>query len=191
MTKNQGQNSGFSLIELILTIVILGFTTLIIIPFAKSVIHSPDPLIRQRAVSLGQALMDEILAKRWDENTPLGGGPVITSESAPPARGLTATSPSASAIGPDGGETDRTLYDDVDDYNNFTETDSFTDQNGNTFNLSGYTRAVAIRYINSNADPINAGMASAAGFTDSKMVMVNITTPQGESLVFTGVSCNI
>ena len=65
------RQQGFTLIELILTIVILGFAALILIPLVESIIHSPDPMIRQKAVSFGQALMDEVISKRWDENTPI------------------------------------------------------------------------------------------------------------------------
>ncbi|MEA3547813.1 MAG: prepilin-type N-terminal cleavage/methylation domain-containing protein, partial [Thermodesulfobacteriota bacterium] len=78
--KNQF-SSGFTLLELIMTIVILGSTSLILVPFFQSISRSPDPMLRQRAISLGQAMMDEIMSKKWDEETPNGGGPICSQES--------------------------------------------------------------------------------------------------------------
>ena len=71
-------NQGFTLIEIIITIVILGAVAGILVPFFNAITHSPDPVIRERAISLGQAMMDEIMAKKWDANTPMGGGPICT-----------------------------------------------------------------------------------------------------------------
>ena len=72
--KNNLHCQGFTLIEIIMTILILGMVSLILIPYFGAITSSPSPVIRQRAISLAQSMMDEILAKRWDENTPVGGG---------------------------------------------------------------------------------------------------------------------
>ncbi|MBU1405378.1 MAG: type II secretion system GspH family protein [Proteobacteria bacterium] len=178
------QNAGFTLVEIVITIVILGAVAGILVPFLNAIVHSPDPVIRERAISLGQAMMDEIMAKRWDENTPMGGGPLNTAES---ARGTVVPVP---ALGVDAGE-DRTTYDDVDDYNSMPpEIDNFTDQNNNTFNLPGYRRQVTVRYIASTANPIDENTPAAAGTTDTKLVVVRITSPLGEIFNFVAVACN-
>lgn len=178
------QNAGFTLIEIVITIVILGAVAGILVPFFNAIVHSPDPVIRERAISLGQAMMDEIMAKRWDENTPMGGGPLNTAES---ARGTVVPAP---ALGVDAGE-DRTTYDDVDDYNSMPpEIDNFTDQNNNAFNLPGYRRQVTVRYIASTANPIDENTPAAAGTTDTKLVVVRITSPLGEIFNFVAVACN-
>ncbi|MFQ6758332.1 MAG: type II secretion system protein [Deltaproteobacteria bacterium] len=178
------QNAGFTLVEIVITIVILGAVAGILVPFFNAIVHSPDPVIRERAISLGQAMMDEIMAKRWDENTPMGGGPLNTAES---ARGTVVP---AAALGIDAGE-DRTTYDDVDDYNSLPpEIDNFTDQNNNAFNLPGYRRQVAVRYIASAANPIDENTPAAAGTTDTKLVVVRITSPLGEIFNFVAVACN-
>ncbi|MBU0485848.1 MAG: type II secretion system GspH family protein [Proteobacteria bacterium] len=191
-SANAGNNRpssafGFSLLELIITIVILGFSSLVLIPFFNAITRSPDPMIRQRAISLGQGLMDEILAKKWDENTPLGGGAIATSES---TRGLAIP---ASAIGAEGGET-RIDYDDVDDYHNLTETNDFRDQNNTLFILNGYGRTAKIEYIASNATPITTtaptGALTAASATDSKRIVVTVTAPNQEQFSFVSVVCN-
>lgn len=178
------QNAGFTLVEIVITIVILGAVAGILVPFLNAIVHSPDPVIRERAISLGQAMMDEIMAKRWDENTPMGGGPLNTAES---ARGTVMPVP---ALGVDASE-DRTTYDDVDDYNSMPpEIDNFTDQNNNTFNLPGYRRQVTVRYIASTANPIDENTPAAAGTTDTKLVVVRITSPLGEIFNFVAVACN-
>lgn len=195
--KTQRHNQGFTLIEIVITIVILGAVAGILVPFFNAITHSPDPVIRERAISLGQATMDEIMAKRWDENTPMGGGPICTGES--PNLGIrptlidacvTSATPTAS-FGPDGAEP-RTDFDDVDDYNNLNEADNFTDQNGTPFALTGYSRQITVRYIPSNTDPIDQTTPAAAGITDTKLVVVRITSPlTGEVFNFIGVACNI
>ena len=191
--------AGFTLIELVLTIVILGFSVMILIPFFSSITHSPDPVLREKALALGQAMMDEILAKKWDENTPVGGGPICTGESPSQATRptlidacVTQATPVAS-LGLDGTET-RVNYNDVDDYNYYDthlETDTFTDQNGNSFTLLGYTRKVSVRYIASNTTTIDQNTAAALGTTDTKLVVVKVTSPLNEDFYFVAVVCNI
>ena len=177
---------GFTLIEIVLTIVILGAVAGLMVPFFNAIVRSPDPVIRERAISLGQAMMDEIMAKRWDENTPMGGGPLATAES---ARGATPATPLAN-LGVDAGE-NRTSYDDVDDYNGINEANNFTDQTNAAFVLTGYRRQVEVRYIASNTNPIDQNTPAAAGTTDTKLVVVTITSPLDEVFRFVGVACNI
>lgn len=190
---------GFTLIELVLTIVILGTVSLILIPFVNSIVHGPDPMVRQRAVALGQALMDEIMAKRWDENTPVGGGPICSGESpnktTRPSLVDNCTAPgarTASPIGAEAGETDRTLYDDVDDYNSMAEeVDTFHDQRGTAFSLPGYRRKATVRYIASTANPIDQNTPAAAGTTDTKLIIVTVTSPTDETFYFVAAVTNI
>ena len=178
--------AGFTLIELVLTIVILGFSAVIIIPFFSAITHSPDPVLREKAIALGQAMMDEIMAKKWDENSPVGGGPLNTSES---TRGTIMPAP---VLGKDGTET-RPDYDDVDDYLDIPlEQDNFMDQNGNIFTLPGYTRQVAVDYIASSSLSITHNLPLASvNPTDTKRVVVTVTSPLGETFYFVAVVCNI
>lgn len=202
---------GFTLVEIVITIILLGAVAGVLLPFFNAIIHSPDPVMRERAISLGQAMMDEIMAKRWDENSPIGGGPLITGET-PPASGTSCTPEpyactgnrlycyicrnpnylpgTASAIL--GSDTEnRPDYDDVDDYNGINETSTFTDQNGTTFQLPDYSRTVTVRYIVSNSDPITKDTDNAGGnTTDTKLVVVTVTSPLGETFNFVAVACN-
>ena len=199
---------GFTLIEIVITIVILGAVAGILVPFFNAIVHSPDPVIRERAISLGQAMMDEIMAKRWDENTPIGGGPICTTESPDLVTRpklidacVTKASPDPAApiptsFGPDGTET-RPDYNDVDDYNyydNHPEIDTFTDQNGKPFALPSYSRKVSVRYIPSSSDPIIHDLIATGSLvnkTDTKLVVVTVTSPLGETFYFVAAACNI
>lgn len=170
------EHRGFSLIELIMTILILSLGAGVIYSFMEAIIASPEPTLRARAVALGQGLMDEIVGKRWDETTPLGGG--------------SALSPSAT-LGPDLGETDRSRYDDVDDYNGFSEEDTFTDQEGNTFTVQGVKRRVTVDYIQDDASVIDHAVpAPASHATNTKRIVVTVETPAGETFMFVSARCN-
>lgn len=189
------QQPGFTLIEIIMTILLLSFTAMIIIPIVQAMLTVTTPVQRQQAVSLGQGLLDEILSKRWDENSPAGGAPICTSETSVNSRAAGSwpldCTITASAISAEG-ET-RVVFDDVDDYNGFTETDTFTDQTGvNAVALPGFSRTVTVTYIDSNASPITATTpgSSVAATTDTKRIVVTVTTPTGEILDFVALVCN-
>lgn len=209
MTPFFRKHTGFTLIELVLTIVLLGFVSLILIPFVQSIGHSPDPMLRQRAVTMGRALMDEILAKRWDENTPVGGGPICSGESAsqvarstlvdncnnPGARWASEVKPIWAGNSSPEAEP-RAGYDDVDDYDGFSETGTFRNQDGTiAANLPGYTRSVTVQYIPSDTasiqatDPVGTTEGGSSA-TDTKRIVVTVTSPLNETFTLVAVSCN-
>jgi MSHA pilin protein MshD len=78
-SKNENQ-LGATLIELIVFIVIVGIALAATLKvFNQSIQSSNDPLIRIRALELGQAQLDDILSRKFDENTPTGGVPACDS----------------------------------------------------------------------------------------------------------------
>jgi len=200
------KTKGFTLIELVLTIVLLGFSAMIMIPFFSAITHSPDPVLREKAIALAQAMMDEITAKKWDEKSPNGGyPPICTSESTgvavrpslDPGCTFPGVGPLASAIGLDGeaaGANNRMLWDDVDDYNGVSEPFGgfFYDQNGGMIpgDVTGFTRTVVVDYIASNASSIDSSTPVSATATDTKRIVVTVTSPLGETCSLVGVSCN-
>ena len=99
---------GFTLIEIILFIIVftLGVVGIMVL-FYNTLGKTSDPLIRERGIQVAQAVMDEILAKKWDEKVPNGG---CKNNSG------VCGDPSQSSIGPDSGENSIDRYDDVDDY---------------------------------------------------------------------------
>jgi MSHA pilin protein MshD len=100
------RQTGVTLIETIVFIIVvsIGLGALLIV-FNHSVVNSVDPVIRIKALEKGQALMDEILARKFAENSPTGGVPACDSTS-----GST-----CAAIAND------PQFDDVGDYNGFTD----------------------------------------------------------------------
>lgn len=74
--------------------------------FSNFVVGASDPLVRVRALELAQAQLDEILARKFDENSPAGGVPACGSSAGVACLG----------ISPDGD------YDDVGDYNGYSTT---------------------------------------------------------------------
>ena len=94
--------AGVTLVELVISIVILSIAMIALMnAFSVSMGSSADPLWRNKTLKLAQLYLDEILAKNYDDATPVGGLPFVAS-------------PSCASLGPDG-ET-RAEYNDVDDY---------------------------------------------------------------------------
>jgi len=100
------KQGGVTLIETIVFLVVMGIAlTALMSVFNESVVKSVDPVVRVRALELGQAQLDEILARNFDENTPTGGVPACD----------TVFGSACQGIAPDGD------FDDVGDYNGFTD----------------------------------------------------------------------
>jgi len=76
MSSNYSASQGFTLIELILFIVIVGVaTTGLFSAINSSTVNNVNPLFQVRALELAQAQMDEIIGKRYDDKSPNGGFP--------------------------------------------------------------------------------------------------------------------
>lgn len=76
---------GVSLLELIFFIVVVGIASGVLINmYNYSLTHNVDPIIKVRALEAVQSKLDEILALKYDANTPTGGIPACNS-SAPGA----------------------------------------------------------------------------------------------------------
>jgi len=147
------KQKGFTLIELVIYILIfsIGITTIMIM-MPQILSKNADSTLRLRGVQVAQAAMEKILAKKWDETTPNGGG-------------ITAT---PSAFGTDAGENAMRKYDDVDDFNGLNG-EASDDANG--FNLTaGYTLDVDINYVNLSGGTFTP----AAGTSDYKQIKVTV-----------------
>ncbi|WP_339670656.1 prepilin-type N-terminal cleavage/methylation domain-containing protein [Dasania marina] len=103
---------GFTLIEVIASMVVtaLAFTALANFFFNQAP-RAIEPIFQTRAAKLGEALVDEILGRPFDENTPVGGVPAC-GDSGPQA------CTDRLLMGLDG-ESSRDLFDDVDDYDSY------------------------------------------------------------------------
>lgn len=97
--------SGVTLIETIVFLVIVGVALgALIRVYTFAVVNSVDPIAQTRALELAQAQLDQILSRKFDENTPTGGVPACDSTSGIACLG----------ISPEAG------FDDVGDYHGFT-----------------------------------------------------------------------
>lgn len=98
---------GITLVELLIFIVIISVALVTFLSvFGFQVANSVDPAARVRALERGQAVLDEILSRKFDENTPTGGVPACNSSGAPACSTMTADAD----------------FDDVADYSGFTDT---------------------------------------------------------------------
>lgn len=104
------QQIGASLVEVIIAIAIIGIAMVpLTMSFSFAASRSADSMIEVRVVELGQAYLEEILSKRFDENSAVGGSPPCSSLTTP-----------CGAIGSEAGET-RATFDDIDDFHNIDE----------------------------------------------------------------------
>lgn len=185
------KQTGFTLIETVLFILVLGIALGgITLMFIESSTNSNFPYQQQRALAIANSYMDEIFHKRWDENTPIGGGCVETGTSycsnfcsslpfphcKQCATGLLACLPAAVATadcssgvncGPDG-ET-RVRFDDIDDYNGHSATPPENAEGDPITDYAGYAVTVTVSHPSSSWNGIPA--------RDVKQIDVTVTTP--------------
>ncbi|NQZ81768.1 MAG: prepilin-type N-terminal cleavage/methylation domain-containing protein [Colwellia sp.] len=180
------KNSGFTLVETIIGIVVLAISfsilSSLLFPAAK---QSAEQVHQIKAAELGQSMLNEILARAFDENSDMAGGRVRCGES-----GLVCTLDNG--FGADAGENSRALYDDVDDYENLD--DSGTDL-VNSLGTSiaslylGYRVRVMVCH-DSNYNGVCDKDESITNTVVAKLITVTITTPQGFDIVFSSYKAN-
>ncbi len=191
MARQHGAaDSGVTLLELLVAIIIITVGAGVLFSYLASVTRSPEPVLRARLVALGTALMEEIVAKRWDERARIGGEALCTDEGNPACPGKTASS----SLGTDGGESlsNRGSLDDVDDYDGFSESGTFEDQEGRTVTIPGASRSVSVCYVSSSLSSVSDSPSQcvASGTTNTKRIVVTVTSPAGETFTLVTLRCN-
>jgi MSHA pilin protein MshD len=154
-------NSGFTLIELVVGIVVMALALSILTGvFINRAGRSVQPILQIRAAEFGQALMEEILSKKFAHSTPDGGVPACTA--------------CTGALGSEGES--RSEYNDVDDYNDYCGSSvAVTDALGaQPANLSGYEMEVCVSYDNFDG--------SGTSNINGKLIRVYIYPPAGAGL---------
>ena len=109
------RQAGTTLIELVISIVIVSIAvSAVLMAFSMTVGYSADPMIRHQAIAIAEAYLEEIALKAFDD--------------------------------PDGvdGEANRTLYDDVNDYNGLVDVGARDQFNAALAGLYDYTVTVAV-----------------------------------------------
>jgi MSHA pilin protein MshD len=166
------QPNGFTLIEIIVTIIVtaIAFTAMTVWLFNAN-LSSVDPLLSTRAAELGQAYLEEILAKRFDENT-ASGGAQRCDESGQPACSAT--------LGADAGET-RADYDDVDDYHNLVDNGAVNALGQPRNNYAQYRVSISVAY---------AGAEFGLPTTAAKRIDVTVQHASAGTMVFSAYRGN-
>lgn len=144
------KTQGFTLIELLAFIVVIGISlTAIGSVFQHAIVRINEPVINSHLLSMAQSQLDEILSRRFDENTSIGGIPACGTGS--PCVG----------IGVDAGESIAVIstLDDVDDFNNYQDIPE-----------TNYLRQVFV---------VNAGSDFGVADEHAKLITVSVTSPQG------------
>jgi len=145
---------GFTLIELMVFIIVvsigLGALTAV---YNYSMTNSIDPVVRVRLLELAQSQLDEVLARKYDENTSTGGIPACGAGLAPACAGIGLEGENIS---------DADTLDDVDDFHGYTDTPYGT-----------YSRSVAV---------ISAGSELGLAAAQAKRITVTVTAPGGENV---------
>ena len=132
-------HSGVSLVEMIVFIVVVSIALLALVGvYNQAMVNNADPIIRVRALEAAQSKLDEILALKYDENTPTGGIPACNS-------GV----PTSVACN---NSTDNNMND-VDDFNGWSDTP-----------YNGYTRTVSVT-TNNNIKLIQVRVTTPSGET--------------------------
>ena len=160
---------GFTLIEIVLVIVVAAVAIpSIMLLFSESVRGSAEVHQLGTASRLAQDLMEEIRTRRWDENSPDGGG--------------WTSSPSATLGVVDAGETTRVRYDDVDDYAAIIGQSPPRDALDQVMSeYPGYARSVVVEYVDDAFLP----PTDPTVLTDHKRITVTVSFAGGEVSVVT------
>jgi len=161
---------GLTLVELVVAMVVIALgVTAVLAMLAQGFRGSADPQLRIKSVELAQAYMAEVFDKRWDENTPPGGGGI----------------PNDSCCGPDSGES-RATFDDVDDYHGLREGQGCSPPAGRLQTGDGTDRSGRYDgYCVSLAVSVDAGPLANVDPGDAKRVTLTVTGPRGFDTTFT------
>ncbi|WP_144212322.1 type IV pilus modification PilV family protein [Shewanella donghaensis] len=158
---------GFTLIELVVGMLVLSIAivllTSMLLPQGDRAVET---LSRVRSAELAHSVMNEIWAKRFDENTNSNGG--IPACNAPLGVACSTN------LGPNGES--RNDYNDVDDYIGLNINSNILDSTQTYAEVYlGYGLEVDVEYLNGQA---------------AKLITVEVTTPNGEVISYQAVRSN-
>lgn len=169
---------GFTLIELIVGIVVLSISFSLIISLILPLSEkSAEQLHQVRASELGQSMMNDIIGRAFDQQSDMTGGLIRCGEESTECT-------SSGNLGADTGESERVLYNDVDDYIDFDfsiETNALGDSLSSLY--PGFNVEVAVCYSNFSASCSNS-------IELAKLITVTVTTPQDFDFVFSFYKAN-
>ena len=135
MMLTKKRQRGFTLFEIIMTMLVGAIIIPPIILIIVTALKAPTVMSGTiKGNSLASDLMEEILSKSWDEQS-TNVSPLPDGSKTPPLD-----------LGPEAGET-RATFDDVDDYNGYSESPPADHQGQIITGFSGFTRSVQVFYV--------------------------------------------
>lgn len=149
---------GFILIEVSVVTVVIALALTAFLPLFIVSIRANKAAERIAAATrLSSELLEEVRLHRWDEKTPVPSAHIA----------------SPSAIGIDAAETasDKRTFDDIDDFNGWSENPPQDPVMRPLSALSAYTRTVSVKYV-------DASLNNSASPTDYKQVTVCTSAPK-------------
>jgi prepilin-type N-terminal cleavage/methylation domain-containing protein len=148
---------GFTMVESLVCIIIVGVMLTAALR-AVGASNSTQMEISDRAIGgmLAQSLMDEMLQQTFEN-------------------------PTSPSFGPESGENKRSLFNDVDDYNNWTETPPKNLDGTAMSNVSGWSRTVTVEWA--NLSNLNQNTTS-----DTGIKRITVTASKNGQLVATRVA---
>ena len=161
---------GFVLVEVSVTYIILSLALVALVPsFIMAIRAAKNNEQIAAATQLSAELMEEVRMRKWDQATPL------------PAAHIAA----GSALGIDTGETasDKRTFNDIDDFNGWTESTPRDPVMNALTDFPGYSRSVTVKYV-------DASLAASAAVTDYKQVTVCTSTKKLKPLCLNAISTN-
>jgi MSHA pilin protein MshD len=195
------QQTGFSLLSIILSIILISFAlmtlTILLFPRAEDsakLIHST------KASELGAAVMDEIIGRKYDENSgPNGGIPECNSQSGKICslaktkviNGIPQCDDSLgkTCLGPDpdeiiNGVPDRALFNDVDDFDGLSGSvkNVLGDDLGDIY--PNFSISISVFY-DANLDAIPDKVSG-----NNKRIVVDVIDPSGQHYLFSVIRGN-
>jgi len=201
-TSTTTKHFGVTLIEMVIFIAIVSVAfTGIIMVFINTGKHSADPLVKIRTIELGQSFLEEILLKKYDEDSPVTGGCIDYANSR-----CSSGKNGSTTFQPEAGET-RGTYDDVDDYHNLeycginvTAGDlsctgsctTLVNESGDDISneYSGYSVCVRVSFAGNELNNVSPGTGTTVLANDAKRIDVIITDPLSSSMTFTTYKLN-
>ena len=182
------KQTGFTLIEMVIGLIALMVSfALIVSVISPQAARSVDPMLQVRAAELGQALIEEISGKAFDEQSTRVFGVARCGEVGLGAAQCTVI-PSSCSGGTTAAteEASRALFDDVDDYHCLTQSGSAI-QTSLGIGLAiyeGFSIAIRVQY-DGDMDGITTSTPELA-----KLITVSVTTPIQDTLVFSTYKFN-
>lgn len=151
---------GFTMVESLVCIIIVGVMLTAALR-AVGASNATQAKISDRAIggTLAQSLMDEILQQAFEN-------------------------PTSPGFGPESGENKRALFNDVDDYNNWTETPPRNLDGTAMSNVTGWSRSVVVEWANlSNLNQVAT--------SDTGIKRITVTASKNGQIVATRVALRV